>query len=129
MKKALIGYGGHAREVMTQMGESLICFVDDEYVCEKTKPLSKFDFKEYEVIVAIGNSFDRVKIVKKLPKETKFFTFIHPTCLIGNDVIVGEGSFIGAYSILTTSINLGKHSILNRGITSDMIRMYLIFLQ
>jgi len=32
MKKALVGYGGHAREVMAQMGVNLTCFVDDEYV-------------------------------------------------------------------------------------------------
>ena len=31
------------------------------------------------------------------------------------DVEIGEGSFIGAYSILTTNIKIGKHSILNRG--------------
>jgi len=34
MKKALIGYGGHAREVMAQMGRKLPCFVDDEFVDE-----------------------------------------------------------------------------------------------
>jgi UDP-3-O-[3-hydroxymyristoyl] glucosamine N-acyltransferase len=28
---------------------------------------------------------------------------------------IGEGSFIGAYSILTTNIKIGKHAILNRG--------------
>ena len=26
MKKALVGYGGHAREVMAQMGVKLTCF-------------------------------------------------------------------------------------------------------
>jgi sugar O-acyltransferase (sialic acid O-acetyltransferase NeuD family) len=54
-------------------------------------------------------------MVQKLPKETQFFTFIHPTALIMGDVEIGEGSFIGAYSILTTNIKIGKHAILNRG--------------
>jgi UDP-3-O-[3-hydroxymyristoyl] glucosamine N-acyltransferase len=31
-----------------------------------------------------------------------------------NNVEIGEGSFIGAYSILTTNIKIGKHAILNR---------------
>ena len=116
MKKALIGYGGHAREVMCQMGKNIPCFVDDEYLCENTKPLSKFDPKKYKVIVAIGDSKKRLDMVKKLPKETKFFTWTHPTALImGEDVEIGEGSFIGAYSILTTNIKIGKHAILNRG--------------
>ena len=116
MKQALVGYGGHAREVMSQMGEKLTCFVDDEYVVEGTEPLSKFDPKEYELMIAVANSRDRYDITQRLPKETKYFTWVHPTALIMDDNIeIGEGSFIGAYSILTTNINIGKHTILNRG--------------
>jgi sugar O-acyltransferase (sialic acid O-acetyltransferase NeuD family) len=116
MKKALIGYGGHAKEVMAQMGVKLTCFVDDKYVVYGTKPLSEFDPNEYVVMVAVANSKDRFDIIQRLPKETKYFTWIHPTTLImGENVEIGEGSFIGAYSILTTNIKIGKHAILNRG--------------
>ena len=114
MKKALIGFGGHAREVLTQMSQVLPCFVDDMYLTEGTLSISKFDPLEYEVIIAIGDSTIRKNLVEKLPKETKFFTYVHPTALVGKDVEIGEGSFIGAYSILTTNIKIGKHSILNR---------------
>jgi sugar O-acyltransferase (sialic acid O-acetyltransferase NeuD family) len=117
MKKALIGYGGHAREIISQIGEDLTCFVDDKYVSEKTKPLSEFNPNDYVVMVAVGNSKDRFDIVNRLPKDTKYFTWIHPTALImGNDIEIGEGSFIGAYSILTTNIKLGKHALLNRSV-------------
>jgi acetyltransferase-like isoleucine patch superfamily enzyme len=34
---------------------------------------------------------------------------------MAHDIEIGEGSFIGAYSILTTNIKIGKHAILNRG--------------
>ena len=115
MKKALIGYGGHAKEVMAQMGEKLPCFVDDEFITKDTFAISSLDPNKYEVMVAIGSPLNRHNIVKKLPKETKYFTFIHPTSLIMGDVEIGEGSFIGAYSILTTNIKIGKHTILNRG--------------
>ena len=116
MKKALVGYGGHAREVMAQMGVTITCFVDDEYVVEGTQPLSKFNPKEYVLMVALADSKDRFDLVQRLPKETKYFTWVHPTALImSDDVEIGEGSFIGAYSILTTNIKIGKHSILNRG--------------
>lgn len=115
MKKALIGYGGHAREVMVQMETNLPCFVDDEYVTEDTYPLSKLDINEYEVMIAVADPRGRYDIVQKLPKKTKFFTFIHPTTLVLDDNIeIGEGSFIGAYSILTTNIRIGRHTILNR---------------
>ena len=115
MKKALIGFGGHAKEVMFQMGETLPCFVDDEYVTDKTLPLSQFNPDEFEVMVAIGDSFLRNEMVKKLPKTTKFFSFIHSTSLISLESIdIGPGSFIGAFSILTTNIKIGSHCILNR---------------
>lgn len=115
MKKALIGYGGHAREVMAQMGVKLTCFVDDEYVVYGTNPISEFDPNEYDVMVAVSNSKDRFNIIQRLPKETKYFTWVHPTALIMDDNIeIGDGSFIGAYSILTTNIKIGKHTILNR---------------
>lgn len=115
MKKVLIGNGGHAKEVMAQMGIKLTRFVDDEHVDENTLPLSQLNPKEHIVMVAIANPKDRYDMVQKLPRDTKFFTFIHPTALIMGDVEIGEGSFIGAYSILTSNIKIGNHAILNRG--------------
>ena len=120
MKQALIGNGGHAREVMAQMGnQSIIRFVDDEYWKKEynTLSLSQFNPDEYEVMIAVGDSRNRFDISQKLPKETRYFTFIHPTALIMDDNIeIGEGSFIGAYSILTTNIKIGKHALLNRAV-------------
>ena len=116
MKKALVGYGGHAREVMAQMGVKLTCFVDDQYVVEGTRPLSEFNPTEYALMIAVADSKDRYDIVQRLPKETKYFTWVHPTAIImDNNIEIGEGSFIGAYSILTTNIKIGKHALLNRG--------------
>ena len=43
MKKVLIGNGGHAREVMAQMGVNLLRFVDDKYVDDNTLPLSQLN--------------------------------------------------------------------------------------
>ena len=116
MKLALYGYGGHAREVASQIGQEITFFVDDEYVNQMTQPISLFDPNEYLMMVAVGDPRDRYDMVQKLPKETKFFTFIHPTALIlDNNIEIGIGSFIGANSILTTNIKIGKHALLNRG--------------
>ena len=115
MKLALYGYGGHAREVAAQIGQSITFFVDDEYVTSETKPISEFNPTEYRMMIAVANSRDRFDISQRLPKETIYFTFIHPTSLIlDNNIEIGEGSFIGANSILTTNIKIGKHAILNR---------------
>jgi sugar O-acyltransferase (sialic acid O-acetyltransferase NeuD family) len=116
MKKVLIGYGGHAREVMSQIGYKLPCYVDNEFVDENTLPICELNFEECEIMVVIGNSINRKKIVDKLPSSTKYFTFIHPTAqIMDNNIEIGDGSFIGANSIITTNVKIGKHSILNRG--------------
>jgi len=120
VKKALIGNGGHAREVQAQMDIELFRFVSDEYWKEgdnKLLPLSKFNPDKYVVMIAVANSKDREDIVKQLPTNTQYFTFIHPTAqLMSNDITIGEGSFIGANSIITCNVEIGKHAILNRAI-------------
>ena len=116
MKLALFGYGGHAREAACQIDQEVTFFVDDQYANDIARPISEFDPEEYMMIVAIADSKDRADIVAKLPKETKYFTFIHPSVHIMDDNIeIGHGSFIGANSILTTNIKLGNHTLLNRG--------------
>jgi sugar O-acyltransferase (sialic acid O-acetyltransferase NeuD family) len=100
---------------MAQMGIKLVRFVDDQYMSNDTLPLSELDIEKYEVMVAIADPRDRYDTIQRLPKGVRFFTFAHPTALIMDDVEIGEGSFIGANSILTTNIKIGKHAILNRG--------------
>ena len=115
MKLAIFGYGGHAREVMAQLNKPLAFFVDDEYVNDFLLPISKFDPTTTQIMICVADPRERKNIVERLPKNTKFFTFIHPTAiLMRQDIKIGEGSFIGPYSILTTNIEIGKHSILNR---------------
>ena len=117
MKKAIIGAGGFAREVKSQIGiDDLICFVDDKYFFgnEFTRPLSEFNTSEYEVVIAIGDPFIRYEMSKKLPVDTKYFTFIHPSAqILDKNIIIGHGSIICAGSILTTNIEIGNHCHLN----------------
>lgn len=116
MKKAIFGYGGHAQEVAMQIGGDITFFVDNQYSNNITKPISEFNVSEYEILIAVANPKEREEIVNKLPSQTQFFTFIHPTAIISQnfDVIIGEGSFIGANSIITTNVTIGNHAILNR---------------
>ena len=118
MKKALIGAGGFAREIKAHIGDTTMkCFVDDKYWAENSEyifPLSQFDPTQYEVLVAIGDPSDRFKLVASLPKDTKYFTFIHPSAqLLDSNITIGEGSIVCAGSILTTNIKIGKHAHLN----------------
>lgn len=118
MKKAIIGAGGFAREIKAYLNESkTIMFVDDHYYKlnnDSILPLSLFDPNIYEVVVAIGNPLDRWEMVQKLPKETKYFTYIHPTAQIYSSLEnIGKGSIICPGVIITTNVELGEHTHLN----------------
>jgi sugar O-acyltransferase (sialic acid O-acetyltransferase NeuD family) len=102
---------------MAQMRMKLDCFVDDQYAVHGMKSIKDFNPEEYEIMISVADPESREKIAKKLPKNTKFFSFVHPTVLMMSDNIeIGEGGFIGAYSILTSNIKIGKHALLNRGV-------------
>ena len=118
MKYALIGAGGFADEVKAHMGDfTMKCFVDDKYYTPNDKnilPLSSFNPNEYEVLIAIGDGKTRKEIVDRLPKDTKYFSYIHPSAeILGNDVEIGEGSIVCAGAIVTTNCIIGKHTHLN----------------
>lgn len=115
---AIIGAGGFAREVKASIknNRDIKFFVDDKYQNPSlgVLGLSQFDPEKYRVIVAIGDPTDRADMVKKLPLNTKYFTFIDPNAnILGEDVEIGEGSIICAGCVVTTNIKLGKHTHLN----------------
>jgi sugar O-acyltransferase (sialic acid O-acetyltransferase NeuD family) len=118
MEKVLIGAGGFAREIKAHIGNpTMKCFIDNQYWKENNEyifPLSDFDQSQHEALVAIGDPRDRFSIIQRLPKETQYFTFIHPSAqILGNDVQIGKGSIICAGCILTTNIVIGNHAHLN----------------
>ena len=117
-EQALIGRGGFAKEIKAHIGSSSMkCFVEAEYYNKDdpyTYPISQFNPLLYEVIIAIANPKDRFNIAQRLPKETKYFTFIHKSAqLLGEDINIGKGSIICAGCILTTKVKIGDHAHLN----------------
>jgi len=121
MKKGIVGAGGFGREVYWSLNpierNNTVFFVDEEYwdnTNKKILPISQFNPNEYELVVAIADSYHRERIVNSLPTNTKYFTHIHPTAQIhGDDVYVGEGSIICAGTIITTNVKIGKHAHIN----------------
>ena len=116
MKKAIIGSGGFAREVASCIDCDVTFFVDDKFVdpLSGDMPLSKFNAKEYEALVAVGDPNLRHRLVKSLPDNTKFFSFIHPSATIMSDtVVMGDGCIICAGAIVTTGVTIGDHCHLN----------------
>lgn len=123
MEKVLIGAGGFAREIRAHIGshQRVKCFVNDEFYTPNDNdiyPLSKFDPTQHQALIAIGDPQIRSSIVDKLPKNTLYWSFIHPSAqILDINVNIGIGSVICANSILTTNINIGNHSHLNLSTT------------
>jgi sugar O-acyltransferase (sialic acid O-acetyltransferase NeuD family) len=113
MEKALFGAGGQAREIASLFPFDFTFVVDDEYANENNKPLSSINKNDYEIHVAIGDPNSR-KIISEKLHGFKFFSLIHPTAIIGKNVEIGFGSYIGPYSIITTNVKIGKHSVVSR---------------
>lgn len=66
--------------------------------------------------VGIGNPAYRREMDAVLAREgLRPVTLIHPTALIGDDVDIGEGSTVAAYSVLTTNIRIGLSAQVNIG--------------
>ena len=120
LEKVLIGAGGSAREAKVHMNKpNMKCFIDDEYhsasmVLNNIFPISEFDSKTQQALIVIGNPNDRAEMVKRMPEDTTYFSFVHPTAVIlGNDVIIGDGCFICAGCIITTNVIIEDHAQLN----------------
>jgi sugar O-acyltransferase (sialic acid O-acetyltransferase NeuD family) len=107
------------REVIAHTRYDVTRFVEDEYFNgeHNTLPLSQFDPKEYSIMIAIADSQVRARIQKSLPEDTRYFSFIDPSAiLLDRNIVIGEGSFIGANCVITTNVSIGNHSILNRNV-------------
>lgn len=139
-KICIAGAGGSGREVLFCLAETLpgkydriedhACFmVDDVYYVSSrvhgVEVIRKSDFNPalYDVVVAIGDPYDRKRFVESLPPETTWATLIHPSAVISEKVEIGEGSIITAGCILTCDIKIGRHAHLNlqTTITHDCI--------
>lgn len=104
--------------------EEICCFMLLDKDIKKTNimgveviPQSTFNPNLYEVVVAVADPNQRLRIVESLPNETVFTKIIHPTAIISDWVEIGEGSIITAGVILTHNIKIGKHAHLNLNTT------------
>lgn len=125
MEKVLIGAGGFAREIKAaynhQFGKNLKMFVDDEYYREEDglHRISELNFMEHIALIAVGDPKSKEAILRKLPKNIAFWSFISPDSKIIDrcKIQVGHGVIICAGCILTTNIKLGNHVHLNLNTT------------
>jgi len=119
-KRALVGAGGFAKDVKALIGvRDIPCFVEDDYYnAEKgTLKLSNFNPGEYELLITIADPQARARIAASLPKETVYWSVVHPSAhlLMPDNIYWGVGCVISAMCILVDYIHIGDHCHLNLG--------------
>lgn len=136
MNRVIIyGAGGQAHDVLWWLKDSLkrmeksyeiIGFIDDnEKLRNKNigdyEVLGDFKFLEehlndVEIVISIANPFIRAKIVEKVSAlGMKYFTIIHPTALLGENVVIGENSVIAPGTIITSDSKIGYGNYISIG--------------
>lgn len=129
-KIVIIGAGGHGKVVANIAklnGYEEILFLDDGGdkkinglypVVGTTSEIG--NYKDYDFIVAIGNNQVRNKITTNLYDNSyKVVTLIHPTAVIDETVIIGDGSVVMANAVINAYAKLGKGCIVNTAATID----------
>ena len=126
-KVIIIGASGHARviaDIIKKSNDEIIGFLDDnpdlhgKKIFEDKIVLGNMSqetinkYLDYYFIIGIGNNKIRKSISNKNP-EIKWYTAIHPSAIIGSDVIVQEGTVIMAGVVINIGTVIGKHCIIN----------------
>jgi sugar O-acyltransferase (sialic acid O-acetyltransferase NeuD family) len=121
----LIGGGGHGKVVadcLLAQGVKIVHVVDPR----KSEPLLGIPrvpeyiphlIGETLVVVAIGDNEARKKVANQVKHQ--FGTAIHPSAVISDYSIVGEGSMILHRAIIQADVKIGAHVIVNTGAQID----------
>lgn len=126
MKKVIIvGAGGHgkvAADIISLSGDKVVGFLDDKplenltgfNVVGNTNDVGKWSDCLY--FAAIGNADIRKKIMQK---NVLWYTAIHPTAVIADNVKISEGAFFAANSVVNSGAKIGRGCIVNTAATVD----------
>lgn len=123
-KLVIIGASGHGKviaDIALKLGYEIVGFLDDndslKEICGfpvlgSTKNV--YEYKENcEFVIAIGNNEIREKIATTY--DVKWATLVHPTAIIGMQVLIGEGTVIMANAVINPCASVGRHCIINTG--------------
>ena len=137
-KTVIIGAGGFAKEVyevFTKVSNwnkddnsQFLGFLDDNETLHGTEFMGSrviggidwlSDNPKTEIILGIGSPHIKRKIIDKISKigNFKYPTLIDPNAILGDDVRVGDGVFIGAGTIITTNIDIKDYVTINLSCT------------
>ena len=118
MKKVVIlGAGGHAHviaDIIKAEGNKVVAFLDDdENQKDSAGPILHYEkYLDCEFIIGIGDAEKRA-ILSQL--NLKWHTAIHPSAIISDSVILGEGTVVMPNAVINARSKIGRHCIINTG--------------
>lgn len=134
----LIGSSGHAKvliDVVEKQGLYRVCGFVDSFrgVGEETLgyPVLGTEadvarlVEQYNLrgcLIAVGDNSARAVLAARvsiISPELPFVTAIHPAAVIGNQVVLGEGTVVMAGAVINPCSHVGKHCILNTNSVLD----------
>ncbi len=113
----ILGAGGHAHvvaDIIKAEGNKVIAFLDDDLSQpDCSGPISNYtNYSNCEFIIGIGNADVREKLSQL---NLKWHTAIHPSAIVSNTVIIGEGTVVMPNAVINSRTKIGNHCIINTG--------------
>lgn len=111
----VIGASGHGRviaDIIEASGDNLIGFLDDNPdIPGILGPVSKaMSFTNVSFVIGIGNAEIRKKIASM---PLKWYTAIHPSAVVSQNAVLGEGTVVMANAVINYGAKIGEHCIIN----------------
>ncbi|WP_010178405.1 NeuD/PglB/VioB family sugar acetyltransferase [Aquimarina agarilytica] len=126
----LYGAGGHSqviKETLNLTGVDVESYYDDYSARKhfKVPVINKgvrndfegFAHKGNPFIICIGNNKERAEIASLI--NNKYSKAIHPTAIVSENSLIGEGTVVFAGAIIQPNTKVGKHVIINTGASID----------
>lgn len=120
----LFGASGHAKVVMDVIeaqGDDVGCLYDDNPHCEEIHGVSVFkttnEIIRGPLIISIGSCRIRKMISERYPVQ--YSTAIHPSAIISDSAVIGEGTVIMPSVVINSDAKLGRHCIINTNSSID----------
>lgn len=125
----IIGASGHGKvvaDIIEKSGDKVMGFLDDDIDLPEMFigfPIlgtvnEYIQYLEYKFIVAIGDAAIREHIFNAL-SNVRWYTAIHPACIIGKGVQIGIATVVAAGAVLNPYSKVGKGCIINTGSIVD----------
>jgi len=133
-KYIIYGASGHGKviaDILEKCEMEIIGFIDDDpgkfqksilgyKILGGIDTLSNLKNTDICIIIGIGNNLIRQTIAKKVENRGYKFGFaFHPSCQLGSDIKIGEGTTVMANTAINCDTIIGNHCIINTSVSVD----------